>query len=367
MKTLLTTLTCLFLTAFSFAKEHRDLTANFQQGDPQIASINALTFGPQGILFIGDSKNAKVFAIATEDITETSLETLELKNVDEVIASSLGTTVDEISIQDMVVNPISKNAYFAIQTGDGTPVLLKLANGTFENIPLDNTLFSESAINNVLEEDATDRRGRPLRVWTVSDLSYYNGQVMVSGLSNKEFSSTFRSIPFPFEGKQKESTLEIYHAAHGRYETYAPIKAFTAATVSGKPHLIASYTCTPLVVFPLENLKPGEHVKGRTIAELGNWNTPLDMIVMEKDGEQYLLMANSARAVMKIKFEDIESFQGGLTTEVEERSGTAGVEFIALPFVNVLQLDKLNGENFVMLQRDASGKLNLTTQTNTWL
>lgn len=367
MKPHLTTLFCLLTAVLTFASGGRDLTANFQQGDPEIKSINALAFGPEGIIFLGDSKNARVFAIATNDKTPINVETLEMKNVDEVIASSLGTVADKISIMDMVVNPLSKNTYFAVETADGTPVLLRLADGAFENVPLDDVLYSSAEINDALEEDATDRRGRALRVWTVSDLSYANGQVMVSGLSNKEFSSTFRSFAFPFEGKQKESTLEIYHAAHGRYETYAPIKSFTTATVSGKPHLIAGYTCTPLVIFPLESLKPGDHVKGRTVAELGSWNTPLDMVVMEKEGSQYLILANSSRALMKIKFEDIESFQGGLTTEVKESSATAGVDFIALPFVNVLQLDKLNNDSFVILQRDAEGDLNLSTQTNRWL
>ena len=108
-------------------------------------------------------------------------------------------------------------------------------------------------------------------------------------------------------------------------------------------------------------------MKGRTVAELGNWNTPLDMVVMQKEGKQYLLMANSSRALMKIRFDDIENFDGSLTTPVEERSATAGVDFIALPFVNVQQLDRLNDDNFVLLQRQSNGDLDLLTQSNKWL
>ena len=367
MKKITVYLTLCLVAGFSYGSDGVDYTASFVEGTPEIQSINALTFGPEGILFLGDSKSAKVYAIETGDTEKAEVEKLELNKVDELIASSLGTTKDDISIQDMVVNPLSKATYFAVELGDGTPVILKLVDGTFENVSLSNIKYAEAPISNVLAPDAEDRRGRSLRVWTVSDLNYYDGQVMVSGLSNQEFSSTFRSIKFPFAGDEQSSSLEIYHAAHGRYETYAPIKSFTAATVSGKPHLIASYTCTPLVVFPLEELKPGEHVKGRTVAELGNWNTPLDMVVMQKEGKQYLLMANSSRALMKIKFEDIEEFEGSLTSPVEERSATAGVDFIALPFVNVQQLDKLNDESFVLLQRQANGDLNLLTQSNRWL
>ncbi|MEQ9303857.1 MAG: hypothetical protein RJQ14_08075, partial [Marinoscillum sp.] len=65
MKPHLTTLFCLLTAVLTFASGGRDLTANFQQGDPEIKSINALAFGPEGIIFLGDSKNARVFAIAT--------------------------------------------------------------------------------------------------------------------------------------------------------------------------------------------------------------------------------------------------------------------------------------------------------------
>jgi hypothetical protein len=190
---------------------------------------------------------------------------------------------------------------------------------------------------------------------------------MVSGLSNKEFSSTFRSINFPFKKKQVQTSLEIYHAAHGRYETYAPIKTFAAANINGKNHLVASYTCTPLVIFPMDALKGNSHVKGRTVAELGNWNTPLDMIVMEKGDDSYLLLANSSRALMKIKFSDLDNYSGSLTEPVTERSGIAGVDFINLPFVNVQQLDKMGDDKFVVIQRKGNGDLDLWTESNRWL
>ena len=120
-------------------------------------------------------------------------------------------------------------------------------------------------------EDAKDDRGRSLRTLTITDLGFYKDKVMVTGLSNQEFSSSFRSIPFPFKDSQDQASLEIYHAAHGKYETNSPIKTFTPAVVGDKEYLIASYTCTPLVLFPMAELKAGKHVKGRTVAELGSW------------------------------------------------------------------------------------------------
>lgn len=334
-----------------------DYTEGFVTGTPEIKSVNALAFGPQGILFIGDSRSASVYAIETADKTA-SADNIEMKNVDRQLASALGTTPENITIQDMVVHPLSKKVYVAVHHADGTPALLMLQGDTFVPVDLNNIRYSSTAIKNAVGEDAKDGRGRPLRIWTISDLGYYDGKVMVSGLSSQEFSSTFRSIPFPFKENEQAASLEIYHASHGQYETNSPIKTFMATELGGEPYLVASYTCTPLVIFPMDQLKQGEHVKGRTVAELGNRNTPLDMVSMTKDGKSYLLLANSSRALMKINYDDILSFKESLSSPVEN---TGGVEFVALPYVNVLQIDKLDEERFVLLQRKADGNLDLMT------
>jgi hypothetical protein len=342
--------------------------ADFVMGDPSIKSINALSFGPEGILFIGDSKNAMIYAIDTKDmVSSEEIEEINVDHFDQLVADQLGAKVSDITILDMAVNPASKHLYFAVQHSDGTPLLLKWQEGALMPVSLQNISYSSQMLDKAVAEDAQDRRGRSLRMWAISDLQYANGKVMVTGLSNQEFGSTFRSIPFPFKKNTDMASLEIFHAAHGRYETDSPIKTFTSTQLNGQEFIVAGYTCTPLVVFPETDLQSGKHVKGRTVAELGNWNTPLDMITMAKDGKNYLLLANSNRALMKIDLNEVANFSGSLTDPVEERSATAGVSFIALPFVNVQQLDKLTDDTFVMLQRKADGNLQLYTSSNRWL
>ena len=70
---------------------------------------------------------------------------------------------------------------------------------------------------------------------------------------------------------------------------------------------------------------------------------------------------------MKISIDAVADFGKSLDSKVTERSGTAGVEFINLPFVNVQQLDKLSDTQFVMLQRKSNGDLDLRTQSSRWL
>lgn len=206
-----------------------------------VKSISAITFGPDGILFIGDSKSATVFAINTKDTKKGKTAPFDIKNIDQKIAAALGTEVANITITDMAVNPVSKKLYIAIQNSDGTPVLLKVEGEKIEAVSFKDMNSTAVVLNNAPAEDAKDGRGHSLRISSISDIGYADGKLMVSGLSNHQFSSSFKSIPYPFTATQDEATLEIYHAAHGRYETSAPIKKFTTATINNKKYLVASY------------------------------------------------------------------------------------------------------------------------------
>lgn len=353
----------MLLVAYS---KHSGNTANgFITGTPAIKSINSLAFGEKGVLFIGDSKSASVFAIDTKDVEPLEKAApVEIKNIDQKIAAFLGTEAKNILITDLKVNPISKKIYCSVQAADGTPVLLKVDNANIQAVSLKEISYSNIELNGAPAEDAKDKRDRPLRVASIADLKYAGGKVMVSGISGAEFSSTFRSIPFPFGKLQEQTSLKIYHVDHGRYETESPIQTFTTASLNGKEFLIASYTCTPLVLFPVSDLKTGTQITGRTVGEFGAGNRPLDMITMQKNGESFLIMSNSDRPVMKVKYKDIESFQGSLTAPIKEIFSTEGVPYVSFPMVNVTQLDKLDDTQFVYIQRKSNGDLNLQTQNN---
>ncbi|NCI49648.1 hypothetical protein GWC95_06930 [Sediminibacterium roseum] len=332
-------------------------------GTPDIKSISALSFGKDGILFIGDSKAASVFAIDTKDAKiNAAAAMVNISDIDQKIAAALGTQKENITITDMAVNPLSKKLYIAVQSSDGSPALLKVEGDKLAAVSLKDVAFSSVALNDAYAEDAKDGRGRPLRVSTISDLGFNEGKVLVSGLSNKEFSSTLRSIPFPFTDKQEQASLEMYHASHGRFETTSPIRTFTTGKINGKDYLIASYTCTPLVLYPLDELKPGTHVKGRTVAEMGAGNTPIDMTTITKNGETVLIMGNTARGVSEVTYKTIAAFEGTLTEKV---AGTAGTTFNVIPtLTKVMQMDKLDKDHVVIIRKNETGAVDLTTQAN---
>ncbi|MDB4292880.1 hypothetical protein N9954_05680 [Maribacter sp.] len=358
----------LTLSATDLIAPESNLKAGFVTGNPEIASINQMSFGPEGILFLGDSKNAAIYALDTQD-NQASSETAEINlgEFDKKVAAALGTTLENIKISDMAVNPVSKNVYFAVHVTDGTPVLLKLKGEGFENVSLKEVSYSKIALADPVPVDAKDKRDRPLRSWAISDLKFHKGKVLVSGLSNKEFGSTFRSIPFPFADTQEYASLEIWHAAHGAYETHAPIKTFDVIQLDKVDYLMASYTCTPLVLFPLDALKDGQHTKGRTVAELGAGNSPLDMISYEKEGSTYFLMSNSNRPVMRIKYDDIANYKDTMTAPVTVFAETEGVAYDNLPMPYVLQMAKLDATHVVYLQRQADGDLRLRVRPTEWM
>jgi len=127
-------------------------------------------------------------------------------------------------------------------------------------------------------------------------------------------------------------------------------------TVGNKPSLLAAYTCTPLVQFPIDALKPGAKIMGKTVAELGNRNRPLDMIVYQKGGKEYLLLANSSRGIMKISTDQISSVEK-IEAPVADKKGLP-YETIE-SWTGIDQLDRLDTQHAAVLRRAEGGSLNL--------
>jgi hypothetical protein len=170
---------------------------------------------------------------------------------------------------------------------------------------------------------AANARQNP-RMQTITDMSFVNGNLLVAGLSNEEWSAALRSIPYPFKTASQGATLQIWHSSHGRYETESPIRTFVPYTIAGQQYILAAYTCTPLVKIPVSQLTPGAKVKGEEIADLGMGNQPLDMVPYKKEGHNYILIANSSLGVLKLKADKLESYP---TIAAPTTTDVAGVPY----------------------------------------
>ena len=346
---------------------HNAIAANWtdgmKEGKAAFKSMGPLAFGPEGILFAADPKAAAIIAISTGDTQPAAgSKALKVEGINQKLAALLGTTPDQLLINDLVVNPISHNTYIAVSRGRGpeaTPVLVRVkTDGQLEIVSLDTVKFSRGELPDAPIDGVTgqgNRQSNP-RQESITDLGFIDDRVLIAGLSNEEFASTLRAVPFPFKTVANGTSVEIYHGAHGKFETRSPVRTFVAFKVGDEPSLLAAYTCTPLVQFPIKELKPGAKIKGKTIAELGNRNRPLDMITYQKDGKDYLLLANSSRGVMKINAEEIAAADGIITPVPDKK----GVTYQTIEgWKGVDQLDRFDDKNVLVLRQGEGGALNL--------
>ncbi len=329
--------------------------ASLKTGTPELKSAGPLAFGPEGILFVGDPQAAAIYAIDTGDNKpSTSTDKPKVAAIDEKIGSLLGIEAKQLKIADLAVNPISGNTYLSVARGkgpDATAVLVRVDRaGRPSQFELKGVKFAKTSLSNSAEGNK--------RQEAITQMAYAKGTLYVAGLSNEEFASKLRAISFPFSTTDKGTSIEIYHGAHGKIETASPIRTFVTYDVKGEVNLLAAYTCTPLVRIPASQLKPGEKVKGTTIAELGNGNRPLDMIVYNKGGKDYILMANSKHGVIKIAAEGIDKVEGIKEARVPAKAGV-GYETIA-SLKGVVQLDRFDKDNAILLIQ-ADGGMNLET------
>jgi hypothetical protein len=351
-----------------------------QVGTPTWSSPGAIAFGPEGILFAADNAAATIFAIDVGDAAAASSTPVEVSALDTRVGSLLGVAREDVRIAGMAVHPDSQAVYLSVARGRGAaeiPVLVRVAGGELAVVELADVPFAQVGLDDAPGPDderrdiVLNRSGEDsetleirgvtltltrvkLRASTITDLAWVDGTLLVAGLSNEEFSSALRRIPFPFGEEMQSSSLEIFHVSHGKYETASPIRTFIP--FDGNTSVLASYTCTPVVHFPLADLQPETQVKGRTVAELGAMNQPLDMIAYRHDDAEYLLVSNTRHPLLKIPAATIAG-QEPLTSQ----AGPSGVPREELDHAGVTLMANLGPDHVLMLQCEATGDLALHT------
>ena len=296
----------------SAASEH---AANVGGSGP-LRSAGVLAFGSDNVLFVGDIAGAAVHAFALRESDLTPQHGVDLGNfhnfegrdlvqgLDQQLAAMFGTTYDQIIINDLAVHQPSQQVFLSVERGrgpDALAVIVKVNHGKLELLELKDIPHSQVALPN--EPGPTDMlEFEPQRVYAITDIKYYKGEVFVTGITNQRFASTLHRIPYPFDGKFKTSTVEIWHPVHGEWETRAPIIRHLIREEKDGPNLYAVYGCTPLVRFPLSALKDGAHVRGEVIGELAYGSNPLDMLTYTSpmDQKEYLVVTIDVRGAKQI-------------------------------------------------------------------
>ena len=158
---------------------------------------------------VGDSTGGSIVALDVKDEAPArSGGSVEIKGINEKIAAMVGTTPDQILIQDVTVNPVSKHVYISVSRGRGAGCR---SSDFLDRCVREADRSAAGQCGPLSGQSARRRQRATLR--TRSDkargcrrslrLAYVDGNVIVAGLSNEEFSSTLHTIPFPFRQADK--------------------------------------------------------------------------------------------------------------------------------------------------------------------
>ena len=322
-----------------------------------INSISRLAAGPENVLFVADWKSARVHAITLPGAAQKPAgTTFNILDLDSVLSKQVGGA--KVTIEDMVVRPGTAEAYIGVSYGAAkTPALIVVTSDQrARRVNLKAAKSTSIALRDAPTSNYKFWRETPERSFTVTDMKWRDGELFIAGLSNQDFASTLRRVHYPFDSKQSVTSVEIYHTGHNLIETRAPIRAMSFATWGGKPYLVAAYTCTPIVIIPLEDLKDGAHIRGKTIGELGYGNTPADMISFSKTEqgktEDFLLLVNFERGADVIPVSQVEAASGrpGMD-KVVPFGQIAGLDVTSAPLAGAMRLDNLDEKSFIVVRR----------------
>jgi len=336
-----------------------------------IKSANVLEFGPNNVLFVGDSQAGAIIAYETKaNENNQKGKAYNLNDFDKNIEELLGIQSDELIIRDLAVHPESNEAYIAISYISGSKYIpaIVIANQS-GNTRLMDLSFKHTKLK-LQKSDVEDFmfydnfKGKSL---TITDLDYHKGKLYVSGLSNQDFASTLRIADYPFTGKSSTSSVEIFHAMHGQNETRAPIRSLTVVNLEGKDYLLAAYTCTPLVTIPIDDLVDGAQVKGKTIGDVGYGNTPIDMLKyvgqdMQKNEFEVVLLTNKNQAANVLPVAGINEANKGEGLTKFQGFGSFGFQGFKAPLAGISHVAEQDGYHILGIRRDFdSGDLQLVS------
>lgn len=282
-----------------------------------IKFAGALEFSDVGTLFVGDNHNGAIYAFEMPaEAASGQIAPSSIANIDAKIAELLGVGSAALEINDMASHPITNDLYISVTrignlasqpaiiqvTQDQQVSLVDLESFKFQKqelmeFPEGETTFRPRGVgpgSRILPRDLA--KGEiPLRTLAIMDMEYYDGELFVAGVAHDNFLSSLRRMSYPFDGTQGIANVEMYHVTHDQYESRAPIRAMSVQEIDGKPQLVAAYTCSPIVLVPLEDIEDGAKISASTIMDYGN-GQPLDMIPFQMQGQSMLFVTNDSRS-----------------------------------------------------------------------
>jgi hypothetical protein len=340
-----------------------------------VKSAGQMTFADPNTLVLADWRAGELHALSLPSIRSKPVGPFNLTNISTPVARALGVSPLALRFEDMAIRPGAELAYLSLSItrpgGAPRPALVSLDSaGRVTVIDLAKAPRTSVRVADAPSADKTLWR-EPEATLTFTDLAAHDGKLYVAGLSNETFASTLRVFDLPLKRAASVTSIEMYHPVHNQVETRAPIRKMTIVDSGAGPLLVAAFTCTPLAVVPLKDLKDGAHIAAKTIAELGWGSAPVDMVTFDTGRGQMVLLTNSHKSGDLMPVSDIaaQAGQPGLTTPIDwPAHPLLGLKSVYTPISNVDQLAVQDSDFLAVMRRDqASGAMQLVSIRKTML
>ena len=211
-----------------------------QTGKPDLKSAGALAFGPKGVLFVGDPQGAQIVAIDVGTAPTNPIgQGFKLEGADAKIAAFLGTKADDITINDVVVEPGTNIAYVSVSRGKGPsaePAIVRVdGKGNVTALSLDKVAYAKVALSNCSGRRRRTRRAnrsarRRSPTWPMSMASCSSPACRTKNSPASSARLNFRS-----KAADTAASVEIFHTNHNAVETRSPVRTFVPFNVGGQP------------------------------------------------------------------------------------------------------------------------------------
>jgi hypothetical protein len=336
------------------------MIARADEGNPKLKSIEAIRFGPEGMLIVGGGSD--VVTIETGDTKATTWTKTDIDDFDQFLAGKLGLGAKDIEIRRIAVNPASHKLYAAVRSLKSNQYLILTVDGAgkVEEFSLEKVKYQRYPL--AVGEKAITK---------ITDVTWAGGRIVAATQASDQFASRVFTI---YPGKAAANFYtETYHTGHKATETKAPIRCLMPYEDGAKTNIVGSFTCTPIVKYSLDDAAPDVKVKGTTVVELGTGNTPQSMFSYEREGKKYILInvyrnnkqpapavgATHAFWCARVDFDMLKE-----TVNVNEKAlwriggkgsvNAADRAVVAKDYFGVLHMDKLDNTRAVVIRETDS-------------
>ena len=142
-----------------------------------LSGATVLSFGPDNVLFVGDSKAGVVHAIPTKAAILKDPVPFNGHAIDRAIAKILGVPPSDLIINDMQIHPVSQEAYITIKNGHAPNAKSLIAivsptNNEVRFLTIPNSRKQQVSIKDPLTKDFNFYRDFPASTLNITCLLY---------------------------------------------------------------------------------------------------------------------------------------------------------------------------------------------------